>query len=252
MFPLATKVFLITLLVAVMSITIWLLTLRYVDDCYRIGDSFYGYRRPFLRIRLLPKYRRTLMRGYHAIRNNYQNFDNHLLLFEAMKKYESYEILVAEVRGSIVVHVRLGDMTPVCKDRPMNMGHSFVNGTKTTPDAHELSEIIKGIVASDSLNRVLFVTGNHKNVCVSESAEYVTTLQQLLPMCKIINSGNSTVDADSDLIRMVTCDVFVPCNGNFSRLALEIRQKLGRKVEYSLRNVSQKSSARLAGRPLPT
>ena len=98
--------------------------------------------------------------------------------------------------------------------------------------AVKLAEKIKKLIPNyhSSESKLVFITGNHRNVCVPEMQKYVDYLKSEFPKALIVHSGNSFVEADNDFVRMIAANTFVQASGGYSKLVAQIRSTLGKKT----------------------
>ncbi len=180
---------------------------------YRIGDAFFH--KEF---------------NNSALQDAYQKFPNSLVAKSNADKTKLLKILEEKYyldTPEIVVHLRLGDLTPECKNRPGGINKMNINMS-----APNLAEKIKNLVPNHEPleSKLVFITGNHRNVCVPEMEKYINYLKSEFPKALIVQSGNSFVEADNDFVRMIAADTFVQASGGYSKLVSQIRSTLGKKT----------------------
>ena len=117
-----------------------------------------------------------------------------------------------------MLHVRLGDT--VCG---WNKSHKFVpKGIQT------ILTFLKKNIPIDK--KITIVWGNHRNLCVQESKNYLDSLVKAINKAgyTIETQTNSNKDADIDFCTMVNSDIFIQGTGGYSHLVRRVRAKLGR------------------------
>ncbi len=180
---------------------------------YRIGDAFYH--KEF---------------NNSALEDAYRQFPNSLVAKSNADVTELVKILKEKYyldTPEIVVHLRLGDLTPQCKNRPGGVRKININAP-----ALEMAKKIKNLLPNhEALNsKLVFITGNHRNVCVAEMEKYIRDVKLQFPQALVVNNGSSFVEADNDFVRMIAADTFVQASGGYSKLVAQIRSTLGKKT----------------------
>ena len=126
-----------------------------------------------------------------------------------------------------IVHLRLGDLTPHCKNRPAGVTRKNIN-----IPAKDFVIKIKKLVPDHATreSELVFITGNHRSACVGEMKTYLNVIRTSFPTALIVENGNSFVEADNDFVRMVSARTFLRGRGGYGLLVENIRSKMGKKT----------------------
>ena len=98
---------------------------------------------------------------------------------------------------------------------------------KQQMNVKKYAELINKLIPASSKKLVL--SGNHRNINIKKSMNYLNTLKQLVP--------NITLSVDEspdlDLCKMVNANYFIAGRGGFSSLAVQLRNLTGKKTYVS-------------------
>ena len=184
---------------------------------YRLGDLFYKLLKKKDTIQLILENPDTIGSEYAESSKH----DMHTLVSIVNKYSEKYEhMLPDDIETSTVIHVRLGDAV---------MGNTWHEKIKRPIDITKYNKI------NSNVDNNIYVIGkchictihastNH-NEMIAESNKYMNE------MLTFLNARHfDGQHADIDLICACKANVFVQGQGYYSKLIVEIRKHMGRKV----------------------
>lgn len=118
----------------------------------------------------------------------------------------------------LVLHIRTGDV--ICDSAP-----AYNYGRKDHPDWwNKLAEFIQ----REHIHKVHIIAGNHRNICIQESKEYLEKSEQFLRAHGVQNIEFHLDNfADDDFLFALTRKYFITTGGGYGNLIGDITQRLG-------------------------